>query len=67
MSHHAENTIKVNLPAKQVWNILDDYASVEKFATTITSSPIINDIHRGLGAKRRCTFKDGSSLVEEII
>ena len=67
MAHHAEHTIKVNLPAKQVWNILDDYASVEKFATTITSSPIINDIHRGLGAKRRCTFKDGSSLVEEII
>ena len=67
MAHHTENSVKVNLSAAQIWKILDDYASVEKFATTITSSPIIGEIEKGLGAKRRCTFKDGSSLVEEII
>ena len=67
MAHHTENAIKVNLPAKAIWQVIDDFASVEKFATTITSSPIINNIESGLGAKRRCTFKDGSSLVEEIV
>jgi len=67
MAHHTANAIKVNLSAAQVWKVIDDFASVEKFATTITSSPIIGDISKGLGAKRRCTFKDGSSLVEEII
>ncbi len=39
----------------------------ERFATTIKTSPIVNDISSGLGAKRLCTFNDGSSLVEEII
>lgn len=34
---------------------------------TIKSSASVNDISSGLGAKRSCTFNDGSSLVEEII
>ena len=67
MAHHTENTIKVNVSAEEIWQVLDDFSSVEKFATTIKSSPIINDISSGLGAKRLCTFNDGSSLVEEII
>jgi len=67
MSHHTENSIKVNLPAEKIWQVLADFSSVEKFATTIESSPVVSEITSGLGAKRLCTFKDGSSLVEEII
>mgnify|MGYP000039692204 FL=1 len=67
MAHHTENSIKVNVPAEKIWQILADFSSVEKFATTIDSSPIVGDITSGLGAKRLCTFNDGSSLVEEII
>lgn len=67
MAHHIENTIKVNVPATKIWQVLEDFSSVEKFATTIKASPIVNGINSGLGAKRKCTFNDGSSLVEEII
>ncbi|KGJ90941.1 SRPBCC family protein [Colwellia psychrerythraea] len=67
MAHHTENTIKVNIPAAQIWQVLADFSSVERFATTIKTSPIVGDINSGLGAKRLCTFNDGSSLVEEII
>ena len=67
MKHQIEQSIKVNVPAETLWQIMKDFSSVEKYATTIESSPIINDIHSGLGAKRLCTFSDGSSLVEEII
>ena len=66
MAHHTENSIKVNVPAEKIWKILADFSSVEKFATTIDSSPIVGDIQSGLGTKRKCTFNDGSSLVEEI-
>lgn len=66
MAHHTENSIKVNLPAEKIWNILADFSSVEKFAATIKTSPIVGDTTSGLGAKRKCTFNDGSSLVEEI-
>lgn len=67
MAHHTENTIKANIPAAQVWEVLKDFSSLEKFATTITSSPIVSEVQSGVGAKRRCTFVDGSSLVEEIV
>ena len=67
MAHHVENSIKVNLPAQKVWHILENFSSIENFATTIQTSPIVGDKKSGLGAKRRCHFYDGSSLVEEII
>ncbi len=67
MTHHIKQTIKVNVPATRIWQVLGDFSSVEKFATTIKTSPIVGNINSGLGAKRLCTFNDGSSLVEEII
>jgi len=67
MAHHIVQTIKVNVPAAKIWQVIEDFSSVERFATTIKTSPIVNDISSGLGAKRLCTFNDGSSLVEEII
>ena len=67
MAHHTEKSIKVNIPAEKIWQVLADFSSVEKFASTIKRSPVIGDISSGLGAKRLCTFNDGSSLVEEII
>lgn len=66
MTHHIEQSIKVKVPAAKIWQVLDDFSSVEKFATSIKSSPIVSDIRSGIGAKRKCTFNDGSSLVEEI-
>ena len=67
MAHHCEKTLKVNVAAKKVWQVLEDYNNIEKFAMTIKSSTSANEISSGLGAKRTCIFNDGSSLVEEII
>ena len=46
---------------------MNDFSSLERFAATIETSPIVGGIKSGLGAKRLCTFRDGSSLIEEII
>jgi len=67
MAHHCEKTLKVNVPAEKIWQVLEDYNNIEKFEMTIKSSASANEISSGLGAKRTCTFNDGSSLVEEII
>jgi len=67
MVHHVENTLRVNVPAEKIWEVLNNFSSVEKFATTIKSSPIVGDKNTGLGAKRLCTFNDGTSLIEEIV
>jgi ribosome-associated toxin RatA of RatAB toxin-antitoxin module len=67
MAHHVKNTMRVNVPAKNIWEVLGDFSSIERFAPTIKTSPIVNDKSSGLGAKRLCTFNNGSSLIEEII
>jgi hypothetical protein len=66
MTHHVEKAIKVNVPAADIWEVLKDFGSIEKFSPTIKTSSIVNNINSGLGAKRLCTFTDGSSLIEEI-
>jgi len=67
MTQYTQKKIEVNVPASKIWNILADYSSVDKYATGIKSSSIVGDINSGLGAKRLCTFQNGSSLVEEIV
>ena len=67
MPHHTENSLKVHLPATKVWEVLADYARIEKFASTIISSPIVGQTQSGLGAQRRCTFNNDTSLVETIV
>ncbi|MGV7222506.1 MAG: SRPBCC family protein [Nitrospinales bacterium] len=67
MAHHVENSIRVKVPVTKIWKVLEDYSSIEKFAATVKTSPIVGDKNSGLGAKRLCTFYDGSSLIEEII
>ena len=43
MAHHVEDTLSVNVPAKEVWEVLEDFSSIERFASTVETSPIVND------------------------
>ncbi len=67
MSQHTQKTIKVNVQSSKIWEVLEDFSGAENYSVEITTSPIINNIKSGLGAKRKCSFSNGTSLVEEII
>ena len=67
MKQHVERSMKFNIPASSIWKTLENYGGIEMYAPTIKSSPIVGEQQTGLGAKRRCTFADGSSLVETIV
>ena len=67
MAHHLVTVLKINAPADKVWDVLDDYAGVEKFSIGIDKSPLIGDKKTGLGAVRHCIFHDQTSLHEEIV
>ncbi len=66
MKHEVEKILRVNVTADKIWEVLGDFSSVERYASTIKSSPILGDISSGLGAKRLNTFYNGTSLIEEI-
>lgn len=67
MPHHVETTLRVNAPAQKVWQTLADFSSVQRFSSKVESSPIIGETSGGLGTKRKCTFYDKSTVVEEIV
>lgn len=67
MAHHIEEKMRVNLPANTVWAVLDDFGGIERYAPTIKRSPILTDNATGLGARRKCEFYAGGSLIEEIV
>jgi len=56
MALNVEKTLQFNVPANKIWQVINDFGGIEKFAPTIESSPIINSKYSGLGAKRRCVF-----------
>jgi ribosome-associated toxin RatA of RatAB toxin-antitoxin module len=67
MEHNVNVAIKANVSAQKVWEVLKDFSSIEKFAPKVNKSVILEDKNSGLGAKRKCSLSDGSSVVEEII
>ncbi len=59
MAHHSEKSIKANIPAEKVWQVLEDYNGIDKFAMTIKSSSSANDISIGVGLKENVSLMMG--------
>ncbi|MDX8393513.1 MAG: SRPBCC family protein [Mariprofundales bacterium] len=55
------------IPVAKIWTVMSDFSSAERTSATVKTSPVISETKRGLGAVRKCTFADKSSVVEEII
>lgn len=66
MKHKVTQSLNVNVSADKIWQVLGKYNSLENYASTVESSSIVGNIESGLGAKRKNTFYDGSSLIEEV-
>jgi ribosome-associated toxin RatA of RatAB toxin-antitoxin module len=67
MSQKIEKTMRVNLPADQLWAVVNDFGGLHQYSPAIASSPIQGDKKTGLGAKRKCVFHNGNDLLEEIV
>jgi ribosome-associated toxin RatA of RatAB toxin-antitoxin module len=67
MAHHITHTIRVNASADKIWSVLSDFSSIERTSHAVESSPLLSQIKKGVGTKRKCYFYDNKSVVEEII
>jgi ribosome-associated toxin RatA of RatAB toxin-antitoxin module len=56
----------INAPAEAVWATLADYENIHLFHPGLDDSCLIGEQKNGLGATRRCDFKGGGSVYEEI-
>ena len=66
MSHHITHTVRADVSADEVWEVLSDFSSIEKTSHSVERSPILSSVKSGVGTKRICHFYDGKSVVEEI-
>ena len=67
MPHHITHTIRVEASASKIWEVLDDFSSIERTSHAVESAPILTEIKNGVGTKRKCYFYDKKSVVEEIV
>ena len=63
---HFERSIDIEATPESIWAVIGRFMHIDEFAPLITSVDALTDGEDGVGSKRRCNFKDGSSVVEEV-
>lgn len=58
--------VEISAPVDQVWQVLADFGSAEKWAPTVVQSHCSTEIKRGIGAKRILTTTKGE-VTEELV
>lgn len=56
----------INAPAATVWALLADFGNIHHFHPGLEDSRLTSEADSGIGATRRCDFKGGGSVFEEI-
>lgn len=63
---HFERSLTIDAAPDEVWDILGRIMHIDVFAPEIVSVDALTSGADGVGSKRRNTFKNGTSLVEEV-
>jgi ligand-binding SRPBCC domain-containing protein len=64
---HFERNLTINATPDAVWAVLARFMHIDEIAPEIVSVYALTSGETGLGSKRRNHFKNGTSLIEEVI
>lgn len=64
---HLERSSTINASPEAVWSLIGRFMQIDAFAPLVTRVEPLTAGSDGVGAKRRCHFENGTSLVEEVI
>jgi hypothetical protein len=56
----------MSLSADEVWRKLADFGGVHRFHPVVDTVDLLSENNEGVGAKRRCNFYDGKSVIETV-
>jgi hypothetical protein len=62
-----ERSIDIEAPADRVWAVLGRFMHIDDFHPRVSKVDVLSDATAGVGARRRCHFQDGTSVVEKVI
>ena len=58
---------RISLPAREVWRHLADFSGVARYHPFVETADQLSENNDGVGARRKCNFYDGNSVVERVI
>jgi|TARA_B100000809_G_C14935465_1_gene458451 uncharacterized protein YndB with AHSA1/START domain len=58
---------QISLPAEDLWRHLSDFSGVARFHPFVETADQLSASNEGVGARRKCNFYDGKSVVERVI
>ena len=64
---HAKASCTVPASQEEVFTLIADLTTVEKYHPLVTHVDLVSDHKSGLGATRICHFTDGTSVKEKVI
>ena len=62
-----ERTIDIDAPVERAWAVLGRFMHINEFHPRVTKVDVLSEAATGVGACRRCHFKDDTSVVEKVI
>jgi hypothetical protein len=63
----AQRTLDIEASQAQVWAVLGRFMHIDEFHPRVTRVEAMSEAPVGVGATRRCHFKDGTSAVERVV
>jgi carbon monoxide dehydrogenase subunit G len=63
---HFERTLEINATPEAVWAVVGNFMHIDEYAPEIVSVDALTNGKDAIGSKRRTSFKNGTSLVEEV-
>ncbi len=65
MIHH-ERTLEINATPEAIWSVMGRFMHIDEFAPLVKSVDALTDGDDAVGSIRRCTFDNGTSVVEKV-
>lgn len=62
-----QRSLVINASPDAIWEVLSRFMHIDEIAPQVASVEALTTGQDQVGSKRRCHFKDGGSLVEEVI
>jgi carbon monoxide dehydrogenase subunit G len=66
MMIHNQRTREVDATPQDVWAVMGRFMHMQEFAPRIQTIDALTESEDGVGARRRCNFEGGGSVVEEV-
>ncbi len=65
MIHH-QRSLMIDATPEAIWSVLGRFMHIDEFAPLVSKVDALTSGDANVGAKRRCHFEDGGSVVEEV-